>query len=350
MYLVSIIVPVYNGQSVIERCIQSIFTQTYKNYELIIINDGSCDKTQEICIAMCNGNSKCKIITIQNGGVSNARNIGITNANGELIVFVDSDDFVSPLYLERLVINFEEGKFVLCKYHKVTEKRYKKEVKITKPGDIKKMDKDNLAEIYLSSLFCQPWNKVYSREVILQHQIKFNIELSIGEDLFFNLEYLNYCNEFIVIDEKLYYYFFNISGLNATLSQGSKYLDLFTKQCVAINQYLTNILQVSVRDLDEFRYHYFMVYINKIRIMRKTHKDQKFLTQALSRKELILTITYLRNRKILDSISCAMLHKGYVQFVYYFIKIKRKIIKEVMINIIQKNLKYKPSQNQNFLF
>ena len=101
--LVSIIVPVYKVEDYLERCIRSIVNQTYKEIEIIIINDGSPDKCPEICDKWAEEDKRIKVIHKKNGGLSDARNAGMQIASGEYIAFVDSDDWISPFYLEYLI-------------------------------------------------------------------------------------------------------------------------------------------------------------------------------------------------------------------------------------------------------
>ena len=100
MELISIIVPVYNVQPYIERCINSLQQQTYSNIEIILVNDGSTDNCPQICDSFANADCRIKVIHKKNGGLSDARNTGLLEAKGELIAFVDSDDWVSPYYIE----------------------------------------------------------------------------------------------------------------------------------------------------------------------------------------------------------------------------------------------------------
>ena len=100
--LISIIVPVYNVEKYIVRCLESILSQTYKNIEVIIVNDGSVDKSGEICERYAKKDNRIKLINKSNGGLSDARNKGIDQANGIYITFVDSDDYISQNYVEIL--------------------------------------------------------------------------------------------------------------------------------------------------------------------------------------------------------------------------------------------------------
>ena len=97
---ISVIVPVYNVEQYLPRCIESILAQTYNDFELLLINDGSSDNSGNICDEYAKNNSRVRVFHKENGGVSSARNMGLDNAQGEYVVFVDSDDFIRNKYLE----------------------------------------------------------------------------------------------------------------------------------------------------------------------------------------------------------------------------------------------------------
>lgn len=107
--MVSVIVPVYNVEQYIERCIRSILNQTYKNYELILVDDGSTDKSYELCKKYCKVSNRVKAFTQKNGGPNAARLLGVDNAKGEYVLFVDSDDWIEPDMLEFLVVRQQES-------------------------------------------------------------------------------------------------------------------------------------------------------------------------------------------------------------------------------------------------
>ena len=92
--LISVVVPAYNAERTIKRCLESILRQTYSNLEVLLINDGSIDSTEDICLKIAENDNRLKVVTIPNGGVSHARNVGIKKATGELITFVDADDYI----------------------------------------------------------------------------------------------------------------------------------------------------------------------------------------------------------------------------------------------------------------
>ena len=204
--MISIVVPAYNAAGVIERCIDSILRQTYSDFELLIVDDGSTDKTAEIVEAKAAQDTRIRLIRQENSGVSSARNAGITAALGELLCFVDSDDTVSTNYLEILYALYSPGVLPVI--------------------DVVRSDSDGSAlrpmpEMYtldsdwVDSYFCGQlkygitfavWNKLYSLQTIHREHIAFIPELSIGEDMLFVFQYLHYCRSICFSSEASYYY------------------------------------------------------------------------------------------------------------------------------------------------
>ena len=211
---VSIIIPVYNNENYISQGIESVENQTYKNYEIIIIDDGSTDDSLKLCKKFEKRNDKIKVISINNGGVSNARNIGIKNASGDYVCFIDSDDYVMPTYIESLIKKMNNKCLVISAYSVFNEK---------KDRQVKKINKQKLyigIDIYLkivrNELFWnQPWNKMYNLNVIKENKLFFNDKLNMGEDLVFNLNYLNFIDNIFYINKTIYRHRINDNGAMA---------------------------------------------------------------------------------------------------------------------------------------
>ena len=178
--LLSIIVPIFNSEDSIEKCVKSIEAQEYANYELILINDGSIDNTLEICKRLARKNKKIKIINKENTGVSDTRNIGIELAKGKYIQFVDSDDEICPTLSRKLIRLIEKNNadIGICGYTII-----KKTKKIDKINENMNCNYD-LYFLYEKYLLHPIWNKIYVREKINK---KFDREISLGEDLLFNI-------------------------------------------------------------------------------------------------------------------------------------------------------------------
>ncbi|MGE6203830.1 glycosyltransferase family 2 protein [Guptibacillus hwajinpoensis] len=198
---ISIIVPIYNADKWLKRCLESLINQTHKNIEIILINDGSKDNSKEICDKYSRMDNRIKVIHKNNAGTSAARNDGLKIALGDYIQFVDSDDWLEENMCELLLENMEknESDLVICGLRIM-----KNGVEIRKPylpnNKLRvKEDIDNY--LFLRKIFSSPCNKLYKREYI---QTYFKENTSLGEDLIFNLEYLRKIDTTLVIEEALY--------------------------------------------------------------------------------------------------------------------------------------------------
>ena len=209
MKKVSIIVPVYNVEKYISECITSLIEQTYENIEIIIINDGSTDKSKEICQELKEKDERIIFITKHNSGVSDTRNIGISKSTGDYIVFVDSDDYIDKHYIEEMVKGMKEEEFIdmaVCNYVEL----YKN---VLLHGGSNLTDnliitnKEAINDIYkLKSFGGYLWNKIFKNDIIRKYNIRFNKEIHMCEDMLFLLTYLSECNHIKRIPKELYFY------------------------------------------------------------------------------------------------------------------------------------------------
>ncbi len=211
MKKISIIIPVYNAEQYIDNCLKSLIEQTYKNIEIILVDDGSKDSSYDICLEYSKKYNFIKTFHKTNGGPSSARNFGINKASGDYICFVDSDDTVSEYYIEKLLENKED--IVLGGFIELINEN-KKNVKMCNSIQ---MFKDE--EIYIkfleaseSDIFNSPWCKLYKRNIIEKNKLRYDESLRMGEDLEFNINYLKYCKSMIIIPDCLYYYNKNVVG------------------------------------------------------------------------------------------------------------------------------------------
>lgn len=219
MSRISVIIPVYNAERYLPDCLESIIGQTFDDYEIIIVNDGSTDNSQKIIENFAKSCDKIKNFTIENGGVSKARNFGISVASGEYIVFADADDTVEKDYIEQLSNNARDGTLTLCAYNKIyldRKKKYKEIWRADNKDDVSVTD--DFYKVYSKWLFNSPWNKLYSKKIIDVNEIAFDIGLNVGEDLIFNAKYVekSKINSFIVINKPLYNYYVRNVESNST--------------------------------------------------------------------------------------------------------------------------------------
>ncbi len=201
---ISIIVPVYNVERYLERCLNSLINQTHKNLEIILIDDGSTDGSGKICDRYEMENKNVKVFHNSNKGVSNARNFGILKATGQYIGFVDADDFVDYNMFERLCNQMLFNNNIdisMCTYYKYDNVDNKK-----KEEDV--ISADNSLKYVISNVKYKGfvWNKLFKKNIIIDNHLKFNPKIDMGEDLLFCIEYLSYANQVAVLSDCLYHY------------------------------------------------------------------------------------------------------------------------------------------------
>ena len=202
--MVSIIVPAYNCIESLECCVGSIRQQTYTNFELMLVDDGSTDGSGELCDKLAAEDTRIRVIHKPNGGVSSARNAGIDAATGGYITFCDSDDYLEPDYLEALIQAAESNPdcgHIWCCFQTVTG--YQKENAAPNYTSAKSLlcytlqDYMSLHEMWLDA---EPWNKLYRTDIVQTAKVRFPEDLSLGEDWLFNLAYIDAsANEKIVV-------------------------------------------------------------------------------------------------------------------------------------------------------
>lgn len=219
--LVSVIVPVYNSEKYIKRCIESLICQNYKDIEIILVDDGSIDRSGEICDEYSKKDSRVITIHKKNGGVSSARNVGLKSAKGDFITFCDSDDWVEKDIYEILVnaINESHSEIACCKY--ITENLNLS----NKHLEAKLIDRETAVKLVINNneYGGYLWNKMFSRNVIYDKGlILFNEDIHILEDQLFVIKAISNCKKVSIIDSRLYHYEQNEgSALNSRMSEKS---------------------------------------------------------------------------------------------------------------------------------
>lgn len=205
--MVSIIIPVYNASAYLSNCIQSVVNQTYKNIEIIIINDGSTDDSLEICQNFSNKDSRIKIINNKNSGVSVSRNLGIKRSSGDWIIFLDSDDWLEIECITECIYNVKESETdLLCFNHYTNTETSEWEMKPVKDFEITNRF-EGLKYLSLSMMFPgfflvkksihidsirAVWGKFFRSSIIKQNKVFFNEKLKISEDAIFCLDYISH--------------------------------------------------------------------------------------------------------------------------------------------------------------
>lgn len=208
--MVSVIMPVYNAHLYVAKAIESVLQQTYRDFELILIDDGATDGSAEICDHYAAQDSRIVLIHEENGGICKARNVGLKRARGKYIAFCDHDDLYMPQYLEKAMDAAIKEKAELVKF------AYRSEYSID--GKITNVFEDPVPNIKLSvtDVLKKPyelfdltkrvlWNGLYKREIIANYRILFDESILAGmEDFLFNINFLSHINEIVYIPDKLF--------------------------------------------------------------------------------------------------------------------------------------------------
>lgn len=217
--MISIIIPVYNSADYLDQCINSVINQSYKDWECILINDGSKDDSGNICDKWNKIDNRIHVIHQTNQGVSAARNRGIQESSGEFITFIDSDDWIEQTYLYDLIQGIKESKADLVVSGLIQEFRNKNKNKIVYLDTITYKISPKHIKVFVEmnklSLLYGPVAKLYNSSIIKKNKLEFPLNYSYGEDLIFNYQYLNHINQITNIPIINYHY--RIIG-NDTLS------------------------------------------------------------------------------------------------------------------------------------
>lgn len=205
--------PVYNVEKYISKCIISILNQTYKNFELLIINDGSLDNSSKIAYTFIENDQRISIFNKKNGGLSDARNFGLLKAKGEFIYFIDSDDWIEANLIESAVkcieitksdllifgyfLDFEDENGIITKRAKFNPS-YKLLENKTFPENF--LSKNNM------NLLGYAWNKLYRKDIIIKYNLSFDKDISLVEDILFNSKIFEVIDNVQFLDMPLYHY------------------------------------------------------------------------------------------------------------------------------------------------
>lgn len=216
MCMISVIVPVYNVEKFLSRCIESILSQTYINLELILIDDGSLDTSGRICDEYALKDARVRVFHKENGGVSSARNLGIAKAVGDWIMFVDGDDWVNINAIKYASQYFNGSDLIRFSYKSV----YSEDGQQTEDFKLKIYDsKDSfLSDVITQRTYVAVWGTFYKRELFTP-DVQFDPLIPVGEDWLVFVKLLNISQSFKTIDKPIYFY--NQYNQNSCMSSAS---------------------------------------------------------------------------------------------------------------------------------
>lgn len=341
---ISVIVPVYNAEKYLEQCIDSILDQTYKNLEIVLINDGSTDKSGKICDGYAKSDNRVRVLHLENGGVSNARNKGIEISTGDYITFVDADDWIDmDMYSGMLeIINEEKTDVVMCSFFKTNGNELNQPIIF--PWESPKVFLDDEIKNLLIPSFVAPiykegrkaqlnmgsiWRCLFNSETIKRKGIKFDTRIRCQEDLVFLLQVLNKSSRVISLNIPYYYYRIDAESITQNYIK-----DLYTSLQLAIEN-ISEIFHNGNYDFDiskQLRWRIVSKVLNSIYNTCAPKSPHNLM------ERIKLSKHYVKNSSFRNNISIA-------DYKYFTLK-QRVLITLVRINLISPIIMYYTLKNR----
>lgn len=260
--LVSVVVPVYKAQEYLQRCLESIVNQTYKNLEIILVDDGSPDLCPQMCDSWALNDSRIKVVHKENAGAGEARNTGLDVVSGEYVLFVDSDDYIDRKTVEMCVEAAESKKaqavlFSVCNVHSDASKKPAVVMQSEKLFDGAELTEDLLPSLFVHTLGygVSVWGKLFCTDIIKKNNLRFLSEREYySEDALFVLEYFSKIQSAYALNQHLYYYFENNNSLSRMYKEDRENrIDNYLLKSIEISQ--ANHLPKKVISYIAARYH-----------------------------------------------------------------------------------------------
>lgn len=328
--LISVIVPIYNVEKQLKRCINSIINQTYKNIQILLIDDGSKDSSGKICDDFSKYDTRIVVLHQDNVGVSAARNKGIELAKGRYICFIDSDDYIEKNYIEELYQLMRDEKIDLgiCDLnYKYTNKEDCWSAVGEKTINLKNVSEEIFLELNEKYLLYGPYNKIFKSSIIKKQKIKFIKEMSYGEDLIFNLSYLQYVKIIKTTNQTRYNYIADIDN-----SLANKYRADRFKTGKIIFEELYKFFEINgMLSEKSKKYLYGRIFDDAYNNICECVKNQsckeslKEIKKILFDQKIKESYAYIDNRKYSANLIKLMHHKKIV-IIYIYIKMALKNI------------------------
>lgn len=271
MPFISVIVPVYNSEKTLHRCVDSILAQSFSDFELLLIDDGSVDGSGAICDDYARRDSRVRVFHKQNGGVSSARNVGLDNSTGRWITFCDSDDRVYNNWLDLFADKGNEDTDLIVQGFE-TDKGLFPDTCVTQYGISYTGNVDEGLQI-LSESFTAAylWNKAFKTSLIKEHRIRFNESLKYKEDKLFVLEYCSRANIIVSVVQSGYYYYVPDRVKKYTLSASYLEAELESLELAIDNDNIKFLKRIVPWITDDF-INAFRVGANSIMLSRRMRR------------------------------------------------------------------------------
>lgn len=219
---VSIVIPVYNGEQFLARCLNSVISQSYQNLDIIVVNDGSTDDTLTISESFRQRDARIHVISQKNGGLSAARNAGLDQANGKYVYFLDCDDWIEPTLISRAVREMHEKScelvaFSLAEFYEDEQKSnlWQLEDRVVSLHSEYERLHFVAADYMACGIRFEVWNKLFRMDIIKEHRLRFvDNRIIFAEDICFLSAYLIYTKKISVLSDVLYHYMIRVSSLS----------------------------------------------------------------------------------------------------------------------------------------
>lgn len=259
---VSIIVPVYNAEKSLARCVDSILNQEFRDFELILMDDGSRDGSGDICDGYARADARVVVVHKENTGVSDTRNQAIARARGTFLQFVDSDDWLTADATKLMVRAAEETgcDLVIADFYRVVGEM------VSRKGDI---DADQVLgrEAFVGFMMENPadyyygvlWNKLYRREIVEAHGIRMDAKISWCEDFLFNLEYVRYATTFYALRTPVYYYVKTKGSLVNQKISFARTVEMKLAMFECYNDFFKHVLDEEAYERKRLQVYHFLV-------------------------------------------------------------------------------------------
>ncbi|HCH2936828.1 TPA: glycosyltransferase family 2 protein [Vibrio parahaemolyticus] len=278
--LVSVIIPMYNVEKYIENCVRSVLEQTYVNIELILIDDGSPDKSGEIAECLALDDERIQVIRKQNEGVSRARNIGIEKSNGDYLIFVDSDDYLQPDYISYMMSLAESScaEFIMSKNCRLFPTNEKVKDDISDIIELWAPERAAAELLYPGRIEIGCWNKLFLKSFIVNNNIEFPENLYMGEGLNFIVNAAQKANKVCVGNRRVYNYRKDNQQSATTVVNIPKYVNALS----ALDDIDNNkIINSSIMNMSLMYHKYMTTYLalHTIFVTRENEKYKKEVSE-----------------------------------------------------------------------
>lgn len=270
---ISIIVPVYNVEEYLPYSIECILVQTFKDFELLLINDGSSDNSGKICIEYALKDARIRVFSKENEGVSSARNLGLDNANGEWVLFVDADDGLKPFYLERLM-NYDSYDLVIGGHKEFGDYNEDRFIVQENMVNLKITSTEILDfnQTYHSQnvIFYYSWGKMFRAEIIRKNNLRFDLKMRLAEDSCFIIDFLRYSERIILVPHNDYMYrkIYTKKKYIMSFEEYIVHKDLFANSLINLETVCQCKLPQTFQLINERFFYCFLDYIKSITSFR----------------------------------------------------------------------------------